>query len=247
MNTTSNRRQATSGSTTAGVPRPPSAFTLIELLVVISIIAVLAGLSFPAMKMLKAKQQKSVARGELEIIQTALENYKAKYGVYPPGNQNPNGTYTAFGYDRTQLPQLFYELSGVTLNGGVFTTLNGDQTIPAAKVNLAYGVDGFINCSKGSGDDSTTAKNFLPDLKQNRYYYTWTNNSALTAILVTSVGGPDLTYKPIGVTDVNPIRYQYPGVHNPNSYDLWVQLKIAGKTNLICNWSRQVQINSPLP
>lgn len=218
-------------------------FTLIELLVVISIIGVLAGLTFPVLNRLKGAQQKRVARAELEVIQTALENYKAKYGTYPPGNQNPgNATYFP-----ACLPQLYYELSGVALNGNVFKTLNGDQSLTSAQVKAAYGVDGFVNCSKGSGDDSTAAKNFLPDLKQNRYYFYWTNNAAPTAILVTSVGGPDPTYLPLGTSDVNPIRYVYPGVRNPGSYDLWVQLKISGKTNLICNWSRQVTINSPLP
>ena len=47
---------------------------------------------------------------------------------------------------------------------------------------------------------------------------------------------------------MNPWRYNSSNpTNNPGSYDLWIQLKIAGKTNLICNWSKQVQINSPLP
>ena len=43
---------------------------------------------------------------------------------------------------------------------------------------------------------------------------------------------------------MNPWRYAYPGTNNPGSYDLWVQLDIAGNTNLICNWTKQVQINN---
>ena len=46
---------------------------------------------------------------------------------------------------------------------------------------------------------------------------------------------------------LNPWRYVCPGTNNPGSYDLWIQLSIAGKNNLICNWSEQVQIGSPLP
>jgi hypothetical protein len=61
------------------------------------------------------------------------------------------------------------------------------------------------------------------------------------------VRGPDASYEPVGVQDVNPFRYVYPGVNNPNSYDLWVQLRFGGKTNLVCNWSKTVIINSPLP
>ncbi len=37
--------------------------------------------------------------------------------------------------------------------------------------------------------------------------------------------------------DLNPFRYIYPGTNNPTSYDLWIDLRISGKTNLICNWS----------
>ena len=47
---------------------------------------------------------------------------------------------------------------------------------------------------------------------------------------------------------MNPWRYNSSSpTNNPGSYDLWVQLSIGGKTNLICNWSKQVQINNPLP
>ena len=73
------------------------------------------------------------------------------------------------------------------------------------------------------------------------------NSVANTALLATSIGGPDLAYQPLGISGLNPFRYVYPGVNNPGGYDLWVQLVISGQTNLICNWSRQVQINSPLP
>ena len=65
-------------------------------------------------------------------------------------------------------------------------------------------------------------------------------------LLITSVGGPDAAYKPLDQQDLNPWRYVYPGTNNPGSYDLWVQLSIAKQTNLICNWTKQVQINSPL-
>jgi hypothetical protein len=61
------------------------------------------------------------------------------------------------------------------------------------------------------------------------------------------VGGPDQSYQPLAAPGINPFRYVYPGTNNPNSYDLWVQLVISGQTNLVCNWSKQVQINTSLP
>ena len=59
--------------------------------------------------------------------------------------------------------------------------------------------------------------------------------------------GPDTGYKPLNVPDVNPFRYVYPGTNNPSSYDLWVQLVINGKTNLICNWSASASSNYQQP
>jgi hypothetical protein len=50
------------------------------------------------------------------------------------------------------------------------------------------------------------------------------------------------------VQDLNPWRYNSSSpTNNPGSYELWIQLRIGGQTNLICNWTKQVQINSPLP
>jgi len=217
--------------------RTRRAFTLIELLVVISIIGVLAAFTIPVLGKVKDGQYKKVARGELELIATALENYKAKYGVYPPGN----------GFANALLPQLYYELAGTTNNGTSFVTLDGSATIAIGDVQKAYGVGGFVNCTKDSGEDAAAAKNFLSGLSAKQLNYYVTNNTVQTTMLITSVGGPDDSYKPLNASGLNPFRYRYPGVNNPNGYDLWVQLVIKGQTNLICNWSRQVIINSSLP
>jgi len=224
----------------------PRAFTLIELLVVISIIGLLAGLTIPALATIKAAQYKKTARAELEFIQTALENYKAKYGAYPPGNQlaaSPT-------YAPALFSQLYYELAGTAINGNNYVTLDGSSSIsfnPANLVNTAYGVGGLVNCTKGTGEDDLKAKNFLSGIRQQDIYSPVTNNTVPTTELVTSIGGPDDAYQPLKAPGLNPFRYVYPGVNNPNGYDLWVQLVIKGKTNLICNWSRQVIINSALP
>jgi len=223
-------------------------FTLIELLVVISIIGVLAGLTFPVLGKIKEAQYKKVARAELDQLATELEGYKAKYGTYPPSNQNPTSDYTAPNY-RSQFSQLYYELSGANHNTGAktFTTLDGASTLTEAEYLKAYGVAGVVNSPQGSGEDASKAKNFLSGLSSRQINTVSNNGVANTAMIVTSVGGPDTTYNPVGVSGMNPFRYVFPGVNNPQSYDLWVQLVIKGKTNLICNWSRQVQINSPLP
>ncbi len=217
-------------------------FTLIELLVVIAIIGVLAAFTIPVLNGVKKSEYKKVARGELENLETALENYKAKYGAYPPSNKNASSA----TYDPMILSQLYYELSGVTLaaDGKSFTTLDGATTIKKDDYLTAYGVGGVENCTQGGGEDGISAKDFLPSLKQNQINNYVSNNLVYpTTMIVTSVGGPDDAYRPLGASALNPFRYNSTNpTNNPGSYDLWIDLCINGKTNRISNWSREVQI-----
>ncbi len=240
-----------SGNMTDNISLPSRrrAFTLIELLVVITIIAIIAGFTLVVFKSVGKSRKIAVAKAELAQLQIALDNYKAKYGVYPPGNQYA----LSAPADRVRLNQLYYELSGTTktLVSGVnsFLTLDTVASIPVASVGNAYGVGGFVNCSQGGGEDAAAAKSFLPSLSSKMVKNPVTNNGVPTTILVTSVGGPDDSYLPLGAGSVgiNPIRYLYPGINNPSSYDLWVQLVINGQTNLVCNWSKSAQVNTSYP
>jgi prepilin-type N-terminal cleavage/methylation domain-containing protein len=221
------------------------AFTLIELLIVISIIALLAAFTVPVMGRIKRTEYINKTKAEMAKLETAIDSYKATHGFYPPSN--PGSTYFS---------PLFYELLGTTNNTttGNFQTLDGTASIPAAALTVPgpLGVGGFINCTKpGAGEDAVAAKNFLPDLSSKQIFFNITNAGYPVTLLVASVGGPDLTYNPLGQQPpppyINPWRYVYPGTNNPTSYDLWVELCIAGQTNLICNWTKEVQKNTTLP
>jgi prepilin-type N-terminal cleavage/methylation domain-containing protein len=224
-----------------------AAFTLIELLTVIAVIGIIASLTLGIVGRLKRTEYISIATAELGQIESALENYKAKYGVYPPSNANANsGAFSPALYS-----PLYYELTGVTNNTQkqYFGSLDNSSSILASDAQKAFGIGGFINCTKFS-DEGGAAQNFLPGLKPNRTTQctaSTVNGNVQIINLVTTARGPDLNYKPLGLQDANPFRYVYPGTNNPNSYDLWVQLVISGKTNLICNWSKNPIINSPLP
>ena len=207
-------------------------FTLIELLVVISIIGVLAAFTLTVMKSVKRHQYIAHTQAEMGLLETAIQHYHDAYGFYPPGNGNP------------QVNQLYYELLGTTNNGTYYNTLDGSASIKVTDVPVAFpGVNGFINCTKGSGDDAHSARNFLPGLKSKQIGSNIANNNVPVTLLLGSVGGPDVNYQPFGVPDENPWLYACPGTNNPNSYDLWIKLVISGKTNLICNWSEQVQVH----
>jgi prepilin-type N-terminal cleavage/methylation domain-containing protein len=234
-----------SGAAGAGSSRHPSpvtrhvpAFTLIEVLVVIAVIAAIAALILPVAAAVKRRAFIQTAQSEMSQLETAIERYHSAYGFYPPNSQY--GPLTN---------QLYYELVGTTVTNGNFRTLDGGAAILTASVGTAFGasVGGFMNCNKPNADESASrAQDFLPDLKPNQIG-TLASYGVSISNLVTSVGGPDPNYEPLGAIDVNPWRYVAPGINNPGSYDLWVQLKISGKTNLICNWSSQVQVNNPLP
>ena len=215
-------------------------FTLVELLVVISIIGVLAALIIPLAGTVAIHKKINTAQAELQRLETGLENYKAKYGVYPPANPNS-----------PVFSPLYYELAGVTVTGSGSTlsyqTLDGASTLTAVEYQSQFGVGGVVNSTKGSGEDAAYAKNFLPGLKSTETVLA-TNGDASGekfGYLVTSVGGPDATNAPIA--GQNPFRYMYPGTNNPGSYDLWIQLGIKPHKYLICNWTSQVLHDNPLP
>jgi type II secretory pathway pseudopilin PulG len=225
---------------------------LIELLVVIAIMAALAALLLPVVGAVKKHQYIYSAQAEMAKLETAIDRYKATYGFYPPSPPIP----PAAGNPLTLVNQLFYELTGTTNispapNPPVYRSLDGSPpTLTDLQVQSAFGVGGFMNCSKpGGGEDASTAKNFLPDLRPKQIFNHTNINTGPQGVnlLTCSVGGPDTTYQPLGLQELNPWRFVCPGINNPGSYDLWIQLRISGKTNLICNWSKSVQIGSPLP
>jgi prepilin-type N-terminal cleavage/methylation domain-containing protein len=218
-------------------------FTLVELLVVISIIAVLAAFTVPVLSAVKKRQYISQTQGELGQLDAAIKSYHSAYGFYPPDNHN-----SPFSSANYTINQLYYELMGVTNSNGTFQTLDGRAQISSTDAQATFGVPGFMNCSNpGSGEDKPQAKSFISDLRPKQLGTNGTS-PGFVLFLDASVGGPDRSYSPPGVSGLNPWRYNSSNpTNNPGSYDLWIQLKIQGKTYLICNWSKQVQINNPLP
>ena len=226
---------------------PRQAFTLIELLVVITIIGILAALLMPLGAAVRRTAFINKTKAEMAQVETAIESYKAAYGFYPPDNPG-----------HPLLNQLYYELIGTTntspptVSPIVFQPLDGNPAINGSQLNSMFGnVNAILNCSKpGAGEDTQPARSFIHELKPGQ---TGTNTNSVRGsppviLLVGSVGGPDQSYKPLGASGLNPWRYNSSSpTNNPGAYDLYIQLVIGGKTNLICNWSKQVQINNPLP
>jgi len=208
------------------------AFSLIELLIVISVIALLAGLTFPAVRAAKISVMRGRVRSEMIQVETAIERYKDKLGYYPPDN----GT----NYARNQL---YYELLGTTNIGTVaapvYVTLDGSAKISDLNTAFGPGVTGFMNCARpGRGDDAPSAVPCLSNLKSGQMLLlTNTSHPQLVTILVCGLEGPQEPSNP-GLTSVSPWRYNSSNPHfNPKTFDLWIDIIAGGKTNRISNWS----------
>jgi prepilin-type N-terminal cleavage/methylation domain-containing protein len=210
------------------------AFTLIELLIVISVIALLAGLTFPAVRAAKLSVTRARVRSEMIQIETAIERYKDKLGYYPPDNPN--------NWARNQL---YYELLGTTNVGTVaapiYVTLDGSAKIAGSDLNAAFklGVTGFMNCARpGRGDDAPSAMPFLSNIKPGQIMMlTNLTHPQLCTILVCALEGPSDPSNP-GLTGVTAWRYNSSSPRfNPKSFDLWIDIMAGGKTNRISNWS----------
>lgn len=66
------------------------AFTLIELLIVIAIIAILAGLAFPAVQGAFNSSKKAQARNDIAQLAAAVKAYQLEYGRLPPSTGEPS-------------------------------------------------------------------------------------------------------------------------------------------------------------
>ena len=65
-------------------------FTLLELLAVMAIIAILAGLGAKGYSLARRQAKESRAKAEIEILRTALEEYRVEFGRYPQQDNEGN-------------------------------------------------------------------------------------------------------------------------------------------------------------
>jgi prepilin-type N-terminal cleavage/methylation domain-containing protein len=235
----------------SSILNPQSAFTLIELLVVIAIIAILAALVVGGAGVAVALSHKSRAQVELASLSAAIDAYKQKRGYYPPCNLS-NAPTTPYC---TTHSSLFYELTGtITTNLGSSQNFRSPLTqelltqpsggAGPTSVQWLFGTGGFNN----SSPDPTEIQNFYPAMKnyQHGALYITDGSGPTYTLMVLSVHGPK-DFPNGGSSQIYNFWHYVSSanaqpVHNRDTYDLWVDIVIRGKTNRISNWSKDPEI-----
>lgn len=236
------------GKSSRAVGRAPgrSAFTLIELLTVISIIAVLSALVIPLSSVAGAKMKISRAQAELNQLVTAIESYKFEVGSHPPDNgllrQAPPNS--ADRSNRLALNPLFYELSGATFvtppgnpSGSYFLTLNKSEEILPATLKSYFNVPGIQNSSRNAREVPFRSFTFKPS----QYSEILPANPSEDVDVIRGVGkGPWMLTNLQSRAEINPWFYDSSTTNRQNrqTYDLWIELVIGKKTNVIGNWKQ---------
>ena len=189
-----------------------SGFTLIELMVVIAIIALLSALV--AGLATRSSEKKVNARAQVLIkqVEMAIDDYKDQLGFLPPDNTN-----------NVARPPLYYSLRGSRRSpDGTQFTMSDGQMLTAAALNTEFGIGGLVN-SVASGEP---VKDFASNLKESHVE----KDSNGFRFIVIPFKGPD--------GEFNPVRYDASSAtrRNLTGYDLWVEVVVGGKTNIIGNW-----------
>ncbi len=213
-------------------------FTLIELLVVISIIALLAALIVGLGGTLNQKKTIARAQAHMHKLQTAIEAYKAKMGFYPPSNVVTMADRTNAPINRAARNALFYELTGTVFDGTSRYTSVFGEVLTSAQISSFLSVAGFAN----SGMSRDEVKNFCPDVSLEELGNVNSSATLPVRVFALPVDGP-LSFRSLEPSGRQ--RWMVPWCYdssstnrmNADSYDLWIDIVVGGKTNRICNWS----------
>ena len=208
------------------------AFSLIELLVVLAIIAILAGMLMVAFGGASKEKQLARIKSSREEIVTAIDEYHAKRGFYPPTITDKQGA------PILDKPILFYELVGTRFDstGGtpMYHSLDGKEHLSLELLDTLFG--GKTARFSNSGLKATDAENFYRNLRND-------GKSEMEKVFPAAAEFQGKDYDvltvPVKSGSSAVLMWRYNSVNptnNPGRYDLWVEWDQGKKTEIIGNW-----------
>jgi general secretion pathway protein G len=123
-------------------------FTLVEMLTVITIIVILAALTFAGMGYVNDKQARTKAKLQIELLSNAIEEYKLDNGIYPTGGELGLPAGGTGGDNESNL--LYWALYWDTDNDGQTVGNDDDQKVYLADLDPNTSKQGWID---GTGSD----------------------------------------------------------------------------------------------
>ena len=163
----SRRDQATTMTTTTGQRAgrsAPSGFTLVELLVVIAILAMLVALVTTAGLRGMSAARNARIKAEIDMLHTAIMNYKNEYGTYPPCSDDLSA---ATGQATKHVQRIFPRCSSAYAQ---LTTAMAGRT--PAQINptnaIAFWMSGYTADPTAPLASASSARKKLYDFDQSR-------------------------------------------------------------------------------
>ncbi len=209
-----------------------------ETVVVVVTALTLAGLGYVAYNLVAAQilearvkaampQVCAAIREQRRILLSALEAYKAHFGVYPPDHVVGRQPLVI---DPVNNP-LLYELVGVIYNSTIKTLELGNLEPADAKfVKEFFHCDGFKNCARSNDQ----VKRFLTtDPLPARQLH----DDPDVFVLGFNVPCEGLAPEVVWAFTVSSWRYVSTSpTHNPGQFDLWIEVKTRSQSVTLGNW-----------
>jgi hypothetical protein len=209
-----------------------------ETVVIVVVLAALGGAGYLVYQLVTAKvlQAKVDAafpkvcgqiREQRGKLVSAIEAYKAKFGVYPPDHVLSRQPLVVDPVTNT----LFYELVGVIYNrtNKMFES-GGMEAAEEKYVKGFFQVDGFKNCGE-TPDKITRFLNMQP--LPARQLHDDPDTFVVGFQLVYDAVAPHIFWE----FQTSPWRYVASApTNNPGKFDLWIELKAGKRQIVIGNW-----------
>lgn len=141
-------------------PRSRKGFTLIELLTVVAIIGILAGILIPTIGAAMTSAKKAKGRNQMRQYATAIKQYKAEYGYYPPVGQLKTSAKAELGTTSTST-DFIKAMSGRQPNGNALSSNDRNTLNPKGLSFCSFSEQEFYsNPATGDIDENQLADPF---------------------------------------------------------------------------------------